>query len=52
MGELLWKKNLYKGKRFNEAPFLRTICANKLYEETAKIIKKGDAINFLYEIEK
>ena len=50
--ELLWEKKIYKAKRFNEAPFLRTISANKIYEETAKIINKGDAINYLYKIEK
>ena len=52
MMERLWKKDLYKGERPDEGYGMRTINFNDLYNETEKVIKNGDAIHFLYSIEK
>ena len=48
MGELLWKKKIYKGSRFNEPNFFRTINAAELFFETAEIIKNNHALDYLY----
>ena len=48
MGELLWKKKLYKGFRFNEPNFFRTINAAELFSETAFVIKNNHALKYLY----
>lgn len=52
MMDYLWKINAYKGDKPDEGYGMRTIEFNDLYNETDKVIKSGNAINFLYSIEK
>jgi len=51
MMDYLWKIGAYTGDKHDEGYGMRTIMFNDLYNETDKIIKSGDAINFLYSIE-
>jgi aminoglycoside N3'-acetyltransferase len=52
MMDFLWKIGAYKGDKPDEGYGMRTIEFNDLYNETDKVIKSGNAINFLYSIEK
>lgn len=52
MMDYLWKIGAYKGDKEDEGYGMRTIEFNDLYNETDKVIKSGNAINFLYSIEK
>lgn len=52
MGDLLWKKKLYKGNRYNKGNFFRTIKATDIYRETNVIIASGLASSYLYKINK
>lgn len=52
MMDHLWKIDAYKGNKPDEGYGMRTIEFNDLYNETDKVIKSGNAINFLYSIEK
>ena len=47
MGDLLWKKNLYKGCKYNEGNFFSTIKANDVYLQTERIIVNGMARSYL-----
>jgi aminoglycoside 3-N-acetyltransferase len=52
MMELLWKIGAYKGDKHDEGYGMRTIKFDDLFNETDKVIKSGNAINFLYSIDK
>lgn len=52
MMDYLWNNNLYKGEQYNQGFGMRTIDFNTFFNEVKRIIKKNDAINFLYSIEK
>jgi aminoglycoside 3-N-acetyltransferase len=52
MMDYLWEIGAYKGEKPDEGYGMRTIIFNELYDETEQKIKKGEAINFLYSIEK
>lgn len=52
MMDKLWEIGAYKGDKYNEGYGMRTINFNDLFNETDKVIKSGNAINFLYSIEK
>jgi len=52
MMDLLWEIGAYKGDKPDEGYGMRTIEFNKLFNETDKVIKNSNAINFLYSIEK
>jgi len=52
MMEKLWEIGAYRGDKPDEGYGMRTIKFNDLYNETDKVIKSGNAINFLYSIEK
>ncbi len=52
MMDYLWEIGAYKGDKHDEGYGMRTIDFNDLYNETDKVIKSGNAINFLYSIEK
>ena len=52
MMNFLWLKGLYVGKKPNEGYGMRTIKFNSLYRETEKIIKSGDAENYLFSLSK
>ncbi len=52
MMEYLWKIGAYKGDKHDEGYGMRTIDFHDLYIETDKVIKSGNASNFLYSIEK
>jgi len=52
MMDFLWKIGAYKGDKPDEGYGMRTIEMNDLFNETDKVIKSGNAINFLYSIEK
>lgn len=52
MMELLWQKNLYKGFRPKEGFGMRTIRMRDFYQEVDSIIKSGQAINYLYSVQK
>ena len=47
MGNYLWKLGLYKGFKFNQPYYLRSIRAQDIYRETEKIIKMGKEEKFL-----
>ncbi len=47
MGDLLWKKNLYNGCKYNEGNFFSTIKANDVYFQTERIIVNGMARSYL-----
>ncbi len=49
---ILWKKELYHGEKYNEGYGMRTIPFNDFFNEIDSIIKKGEAINYLYSIKK
>lgn len=51
MMDRLWEKELFKGEKYNEGYGMRTIDFNAFYEETDKVIKSGEAINYLYSIQ-
>ena len=48
MGDLLWSKGIYKGFKYNEPNFFRTIRARELFLETANIINNNLALDYLY----
>lgn len=50
--DLLWEKGLYKGERYDEGYGMRTILFEDFFTEIDAIIKKGEAINYLYSIKK
>lgn len=50
MMNYLWDNGFYKGEQYDEGFGMRTIKFNDFYDETDKIIKSGNAINFLYSI--
>lgn len=50
--DLLWKKGLYKGSKYDEDYGMRTILFTDFFKEIDTIIKEGNAINYLYSIEK
>jgi aminoglycoside 3-N-acetyltransferase len=52
MMDYLWEIGAYKGDRPDEGYGMRTIEFNNLYNQTDKVIKSGNAINYLYSIEK
>jgi aminoglycoside 3-N-acetyltransferase len=52
MGEILWQKGLYHGKRPKEGIGLRTISANAVFESVSEVIKSGRAQGLLYSIKK
>jgi len=52
MMDFLWKNGFYKGEKYDEGFGLRTINFNEFYNQTEKIIKEGNAINYLYSIQK
>lgn len=52
MMEYLWKIGAYKGDKHDEGYGMHTIDFHDLYNETDEVIKSGNAINFLYSIEK
>ena len=52
MEEYLWEKGFYKGDRPGEGNCLHTIEAKVVYEEAAKLIRKGKSLNMLYKIGK
>lgn len=52
MMDKLWEMGAYKGDKHNEGYGMRTIKFSDLFNETDKVIKSGNAINFLYSIEK
>ncbi|MCF8374640.1 MAG: AAC(3) family N-acetyltransferase [Bacteroidales bacterium] len=52
MMEYLWEIGAYTGDRHDEGYGMRTIDFNVFYNETDKIIKSGNAINYLVSIEK
>lgn len=50
MMDLLWKTGAYQGDKYDEGYGMRTIKFNDLYNETDKIIKNGNAIDYLYSL--
>ena len=50
VADLMWKKNLYSGDKFNEDMGLRVISANKMYSFISHLIKQNKTKGFLYEI--
>jgi aminoglycoside 3-N-acetyltransferase len=52
MMDYLWETGAYKGEKFDEGYGMRTIMFRTLYAETEAIIRRGDAIRYLYSIEK
>ena len=50
VADLMWKKNLYSGDKFNEGMGLRVISANKMYSFVSHLIKQNKTKGFLYEI--
>ena len=52
MMDYLWEIGAYKGDKHDEGYGMRTILLNDFYKETEQKIKEGQAINFLYSIEK
>jgi len=52
MMDYLWQIGAYQGEKPDEGYGLRTILFKTLYYETEQKIKNGEAINFLYSIEK
>lgn len=51
IGDLLWKKELYKGSKPGEGNGLRVISARKIYDFVSDIIISGKAEGLLYRIE-
>ena len=51
MMDYLWEIGAYKGDKPDDGYGMRTIEFNNLYNETDKVIKSGNAINYLYSIE-
>lgn len=51
MMDQLWKIGAYKGEKHDEGYGMRTISFARFFQETDSVIKKGEAINFLYSIE-
>jgi aminoglycoside 3-N-acetyltransferase len=49
VADLMWKKNLYSGDKFNEGMGLRVISANKMYSFVSHLIKQNKTKGFLYE---
>jgi aminoglycoside 3-N-acetyltransferase len=49
---LLWEKGLYKGSQYDEDYGMRTILFTDFFKEIDTIIKEGNAINYLYSLEK
>lgn len=52
MMEYLWQAGFYKGERPEEGYGMRTIKMRDFYDQTEKIIRSGEAINYLYSIQK
>ncbi len=52
MGEILWEKGLYQGRRPKEGIGLRTINANEMFAAVAEVIKADKALGLLYSIKK
>jgi len=52
MMEYLWEIGAYKGERHDEGFGMRTIKFNDFFDEVNHCIRKGNAINFLYSIDK
>ncbi len=52
MMDYLWQIGAYKGDKPDEGYGMRTILFNTFYNETERKIKNGEAINYLYSIEK
>lgn len=52
MMDLLWNIGAYVGDKPDEGYGMRTIRFNTLFKETDRIIKSGEALNFLYTIDK
>jgi len=52
MMNYLWLNGFYKGEKHDEGYGMRTIKFRDLYQQTEIIIKKGEAINYLYSIKK
>tara|TARA_R110002073_G_scaffold72537_1_gene177600 strand:- start:625980 stop:626774 length:795 start_codon:yes stop_codon:yes gene_type:complete len=50
--DLLWEKGLYQGEKYDQGYGMRTIPFNDFFKEIDSIIKKGEAINYLYSIKK
>jgi aminoglycoside 3-N-acetyltransferase len=50
MGELLWKKGLYRGERPGEGYGLRTIAAEAMFDAVRSVIDQGKALGLLYDI--
>ncbi len=52
MEDLLWKKGLCKGYRFDQGTGLKVVNARDVFSETADVIRKNQAHGLLYKIEK
>ena len=52
MGELLWAQGLYSGSKPGQGSGLRVISVKKLHDITSEVIRKGQALNYLYSIQK
>lgn len=50
MMDHLWKEGLYKGEHHEQGFGMRTIDFQSFYDETDRIIKSGQAIQYLYSI--
>jgi aminoglycoside N3'-acetyltransferase len=50
--DYLWDKGLYKGDKYNEGYEMRTIEFCDFFDAIDSIIKNGEAINYLYRIQK
>ncbi len=52
VGELMWRKGLYFGEKFDQGHGLRTISAASMYKFVSKIILNNSAKDNLYEIKR
>jgi aminoglycoside 3-N-acetyltransferase len=52
MGNLLWKRGLYRGSLPCEGSGLRVIGAKDIFDATAEVIREGRAFGVLYNIER
>lgn len=52
VGEMMWRKGLYSGEKFDHVHGLRTISAANMYKFVSKIILNNSSKDNLYEIKK
>lgn len=52
VGEMMWRKGLYSGEKFDQVHGLRTISATNMYKFVSNIILNNSAKDNLYEIKK